>query len=79
VAEQGPEALFDEVENLLPEAWRDHIRAFPIAAVALGVGVGVWLGMKKSDEIITAGSTLISTAAMANVAQVMEKVKGGAG
>jgi hypothetical protein len=79
VAEHGPEALFDEVENLLPEAWRDHIRSFPIAAVALGVGVGVWLGMKKSDEIITAGSTLLSTAAMANVAQVMDKVKGGAG
>jgi hypothetical protein len=78
VAEQGPEALFDEVENLLPEAWRDHIRQFPVAAVVLGVGVGVWLGMKKSDEIISAGSTLISTVAMANVSQVMDKVKGGA-
>ena len=73
----GPEAVLDEIENLLPEEWREHIRTFPIAAVALGVGVGVWLGMKKSDEIIAAGTSLVSAAAMANVSQVMDKVKGG--
>jgi hypothetical protein len=74
--EEGPEVLLDEIENLLPEAWRDQIRAFPVAAIALGVGVGVWLGMKKSDEIIAAGTSLVSAAAMANVSQVMDKVKG---
>jgi hypothetical protein len=47
-----------------------------VAAVLLGLGVGVWLGMKKSDEIISAGGALVTSAAMANVAQVMEKVKG---
>ncbi|HET7435537.1 MAG TPA: hypothetical protein VFN10_12590 [Thermoanaerobaculia bacterium] len=77
VAENGPEALLDEIENLLPEAWRDQIRSFPVAAVILGVGVGVWLGMKKSDEIIAAGTSLVSAAAMANVSQVMDKVKQG--
>jgi hypothetical protein len=74
--EEGPEALFDELENLLPEAWREQIRTFPIAAVVLGVGVGVWLGMKKSDEIVAAGGALVSSAAMANISQVMEKMKG---
>ena len=74
--DEGPQALFDELENLLPEQWREHIRTFPIAAVAVGVGVGVWLGMKKSDEIIAAGGALVSSAAMANVAEVMEKFKG---
>ena len=73
---EGPEALLDEIENLLPEAWREQIRAFPVAAVVLGVGVGIWLGMKKSDEIIAAGSSLVSAAAMANVSQVMDKMKG---
>jgi hypothetical protein len=73
--EDGPEALLEEIENLLPEAWREQIRQFPIAAVALGLGVGIWLGMKKSDEIIATGTSLISAAAMANVAQVMDKVK----
>jgi hypothetical protein len=76
MVQDGPEALLDEIENLLPEAWRDQIRAFPVVAVALGVGVGVWLGMKKSDEIIAAGTSLVSAAAMANVSQVMDKVKG---
>jgi hypothetical protein len=76
MVQEGPEALLDEIENLLPEAWRDQISAFPIAAVALGVGVGIWLGMKKSDEIIAAGTSLVSAAAMANVSQVMDKVKG---
>ena len=76
--ENGPEAVLDEIENLLPESWRDHIQAYPLAAVALGVGIGVWLGMKKSEEIIAAGTALVSSAAMANVSQVMDKVKGGA-
>lgn len=66
----------DEIENLLPEEWQAQIRNFPLTAVAIGVGIGIWLGMKKSDEVIAAGSALISSAAMANVAQVMEKVKG---
>jgi hypothetical protein len=76
MAESGPEVLLDEIENLLPEQWRDNIRQFPIAAMAVGIGVGLWLGMKKSEEIIAAGSSLISAAAMANVSQVMDRVKG---
>jgi hypothetical protein len=73
---EGPEALLDEIENLLPEAWRDQIRTYPVVAMALGLGIGLWLGMKKSDEIIAAGSSLVSAAAMANVSAVMDKVKG---
>lgn len=77
IVQEGPEALLDEIENLLPEAWREQIRAFPIAAVTLGIGVGIWLGMKKSDEVLAAGTSLISAAAVANVGQVMDKVKQG--
>lgn len=79
MVENGPDAILDEIENLLPDEWRDQIRAFPLAAVALGVGIGVWLGMKKSDEIIAAGTSLVSAAAMANVSQVMDKMKAGGG
>ena len=73
MAEGGPQALFDELENLLPEEWREPIRTFPIVAIALGVGVGVYLGMKKSEELIAAGSSLISAAAMANVGKMMDR------
>jgi hypothetical protein len=76
MAEDDPHTLLDEIENLLPEAWRDQIREFPLAAVLLGVGVGVFLGMKKSDEVIAAGTAFVSSAAMANVSQVMDKMKG---
>lgn len=75
LAEDGPAAVFDEIENLLPEEWREHIRTFPVTAVLLGAGVGVWLGMKKSDEIIAAGSTMISAAAMANVGRARRRDK----
>lgn len=78
IAEEGPEAILDEIENLIPENWREQIQAFPFAAIALGVGVGIWLGMKKSDEVIAAGTALISSAAMSNVSQVMDKVRGDA-
>ncbi len=76
IAEGGPQALFEELENLMPDEWREHIRSFPITAVVLGVGVGVYLGMKKSEELIAAGTTLISAAALANVSKVMDRGRG---
>jgi hypothetical protein len=77
LAESGPDAFFEEIENLLPETWREHIQSFPVAAVILGVGVGVWLGMRKGDEIIAAGTSMITAAAVANVTNVMERASGG--
>ncbi len=76
IAENGPGAIFDEIENLLPEAWRDQIKAFPIAAMLLGLGVGVFLGMKKGDEIIAAGTSLVTSAAMSNISQFTQHVGG---
>ncbi len=75
MAEEGPGAILNEIEEMLPEAWREQIRSFPIAAVVLAMGVGLWLGLKKSNEIITAGTSLVSAAAMANVTKVMERMK----
>src|SRR5437879_2375964 len=70
IAENGPDALLEEIENLLPETWREQISTFPLAAVILGFGVGVFLGMRKGDEVIAAGTSLITSAAMANINQV---------
>jgi hypothetical protein len=77
IAENGPEALFEEIENLLPDSWRQQISTFPIAAVLLGFGVGIFLGMRKGDEVIAAGTSLVTSAAMANVNQIMSRVSGG--
>jgi hypothetical protein len=71
MAENGPEAFFEEIEKMLPESWREHIQSFPIAAVLLGLGVGVWLGMRKGDEIIAAGSSMVTAAAMSNISSAL--------
>ncbi|HEY5609996.1 MAG TPA: hypothetical protein VIL97_02215 [Thermoanaerobaculia bacterium] len=63
----GPDALFEEVENLLPETWKKQISDFPLTAVCIGVGIGVFLGMKKGDELIAAGSSMLAAAATANL------------
>ena len=77
IAENGPEALLEEIENLLPESWREQISTFPVAAILLGFGVGLFLGMRKGDEIIAAGTSLVTSAAMANVNQIVSRVGGG--
>jgi len=38
--------------------------------------VGVWLGMKKGDEVIAAGTSMVTAAAMSNVSQAMERFGG---
>ncbi len=75
-AENGPDALFEEIENLLPESWREHIRTFPVAAMVLGAAVGVWLGMRKGDEVLAAGTSMITSIAMQNISGVMGKAGG---
>ena len=77
LVEEGPEALFEEIENLLPESWREHISQFPIVALAVGFGAGIWLGMKKGDELIAAGASMASAAAMANVSRAMDRFGDG--
>lgn len=73
LAEGGPDAVFDQIEEILPESWREQIQTFPVAAVLLGFGIGMFLGMKKGDEILTAGSSMISAAALANVSQALNR------
>ena len=73
IAENGPDALFEEIENMLPESWREQIAQFPIAAVLLGLGVGIWLGMRKGDEVIAAATSMATAAAMTNVNKAMER------
>ena len=75
LAAEGPEALLGQVEDLVPESWKEQIRTFPLAAIAIGVGVGIFLGMKKGDEVIAAGSSLIAAAATANLNAVLSQTR----
>lgn len=71
LATSGPDAIFEEIDKMLPESWREHISSFPLAAIALAFGAGVFLGMRKSDEVLAAGSAFIGAATSANLSSVM--------
>lgn len=67
----GPDALLEEIEGLIPDSWKEHIARFPITAVAAGVGLGIFLGMRKGDELISAASAMMSAAATTNLNRVL--------
>lgn len=73
MAENGPEAFFEELENMLPDAWREQISNFPLAAVVVGFGVGVFLGMRKGDEVLAAGMSMVTAAVVGNIGHVMDR------
>lgn len=73
LAEHGPQAFFDELEELIPEPVRNQIQSFPLLAVGLGFGLGVFLGLKKGDELLAAGTSLVSAAAMTHVAASFDR------
>src|SRR2546423_8128028 len=66
IAENGPEAFFEEVEKILPDSWRDQIQTFPIVAALVGFGGGVLLGMRKGHELNAPGTSVVTPAAIAN-------------
>jgi hypothetical protein len=76
IAENGPEALFEEIDTALPDAWREQIAAFPVAALLIGFGVGIFLGFKKGDEVIAAGTSMITAVAMSNLNEVLDRATG---
>ena len=76
LANEGPGALLEQIEEMVPESWKEHIAQFPISAIVIGVGVGVFLGLKKGNEIVTAGSSLVAAAAAANINAMMSGARG---
>ena len=77
LAEDGPEAFFQELGNLIPAGVRDQIRNYPLLALTAGVALGVWLGMKKSQDIIAAGTSVVTAAAMSNVSAALGRAGRG--
>lgn len=74
--EGGPDALLGQIEEVLPDQWREQIVRYPLTALAVGFGVGLFLGMKKGDDIITAGSAMLSAAATAQMTQILSDLGG---
>jgi hypothetical protein len=73
LANGGPQALFEEIENLVPEPVREQVQSFPLLAVIAGVGVGIFLGLRKGDEVLAAGAALVSAAATSSIAGALDR------
>jgi len=71
LATHGPDAIFEEIDKMLPESWREHISSFPLAAIALAFGAGVFLGARKSDEVLAAGAAFIGAATSSNLNSIL--------
>jgi len=76
---EGPEAILEEIEDLLPPAAREQVVRFPITAMILGMGVGIFLGLKKGDELMSAGAAMVSAAVAANVNSVLGNLNNDTG
>lgn len=68
----GPLALFEDIEEMVPEPVRVQVERFPLAAVAVGVGVGIFLGMKKSEPILAAVTSALTATAARNLGSNFE-------
>ena len=75
----GPRAILEELENLVPQSWRDQVAEHPIVAMLAGTVAGIFLGARVGDEMLAAGSALVSAAAAAHVRHLVAGVGRAAG
>ena len=65
--QEGPLAMLEDIEEMVPEPVRAQVVSFPLTAIAVGLGVGVFLGMRKSEPILAA----VTAAATKNLGNVL--------
>lgn len=70
--QEGPLAILQDVEEMLPEPVRVQVASFPLTAVAVGLGVGLFLGMRKSEPIIAAITAAISSSAAKGFGSIVD-------
>jgi hypothetical protein len=64
--EGGLELLLDQIEELVPPVVRTQVSRHPFTFVLLGLGVGIFLGAKKGDELLSTGASMLTAAVAAN-------------
>ena len=62
----GLELILEQVEELVPPVVRTQVAHHPFTFVLLGLGIGIFLGAKKGDELLHAGTSMLTSALMAN-------------
>lgn len=64
---EGVAMLLKQVEQMVPAVVREHVARRPFTFVLIGFGVGLFLGAKKGDELLSAGAAMITAAVTANL------------
>lgn len=64
--EGGLSLVLEQVEEMVPPIVRTQVARHPFTFILLGLGVGIFLGAKKGDEILHAGTSLLASTLLAN-------------
>lgn len=64
--EEGFALILEQIEEMVPPVVRTQVAKHPLTFVLLGLGVGLFLGAKKGDELLSAGATMLTSAVAAN-------------
>jgi hypothetical protein len=65
--DEGVAMLLEQIEQMVPPFVREHVARRPFTFVLIGVGVGLFLGAKKGDELLSAGAAMVTAALTANL------------
>lgn len=66
-ADDGVALILEQIEQMVPPFVREHVARRPFTFVLIGVGVGLYLGAKKGDELLSAGAAMVTAALTANL------------
>lgn len=66
-SDDGVAMILEQVEQLVPPFVRDQVVKRPFTFVLIGLGVGLFLGAKKGDELLSAGAAMVTAALTANL------------
>ncbi|MGK2856341.1 MAG: hypothetical protein ACSLFQ_03960 [Thermoanaerobaculia bacterium] len=66
-SDDGVAMILEQVEQLVPPFVRDQVARRPFTFVLIGLGVGLFLGAKKGDELLSAGAAMATAALTANL------------
>lgn len=65
--EGGFALILEQVEEMVPPIVRTQVTRYPFTFLLLGIGVGIFLGAKKGDELLSAGTSMLTAAVAANL------------
>jgi hypothetical protein len=64
---EGLAVFLEQIEQIVPPIVRENVARRPFTFILIGVGVGLFLGAKKGDELLSAGAAMVTAAVTANL------------